>query len=578
MPPNISFLKSDSKMKQKFIFFTVFSFYFLFYALYVLYACINTPMDSDFANMILAADDIIKGNILMNDWHQTGISFLTTDMLFFICGVLLFGISEHAFTFALFSMFIVLSLCVRFLISAPKMSDGGHSYNFFQEILFLAVFGIPATFALTAARSHIGGIFWITASFYFVFKLYNKDFLFKSFKKKSIVTYLLLLIICLTIACFGDSIYLVVGVLPIVFYSFFCLLYLHFSEKKDILKNLSVLFASAFSVLMTFILHKIYYIFSTAESHIFLFSYIAFQPAEKILENLFLYVTILLKLNNAYFLKSKVFEPLTIFYILNSIFVVAGICISFVYICRFIKYEKNKKVKNYKKPDVLCVLLSLSFFFISFVLISTNMLLDTASARYVSYMPAFFCVIIARYFTVEHKINFNIYGFISALKGNKESLKKVLICISEKVRIVHIFSFLFCILLIFGCMYQTIQYNQHEFPSQTKQKNLSHFLIDKNLSSGYANFWDASSVTVYSENQIKVRAVNQSNLNINMYKWFCKNEWYDSPAHFIIYKKSNIALNSEEIQLTLGKPDSILEYGEYSVHIYNHDISKSLIK
>ena len=41
-------------------------------------------MDSDYSNLILEASDILHGNFFMNGWTQTGISFFTTDMLYYL--------------------------------------------------------------------------------------------------------------------------------------------------------------------------------------------------------------------------------------------------------------------------------------------------------------------------------------------------------------------------------------------------------------------------------------------------------------------------------------------------------------
>lgn len=61
--------------------------------IYGIYATgfLRVGIDSDYSNLVLEATDILNGNPFL-EGHQnlTGISFVTTDLLFFIIGVLLY--------------------------------------------------------------------------------------------------------------------------------------------------------------------------------------------------------------------------------------------------------------------------------------------------------------------------------------------------------------------------------------------------------------------------------------------------------------------------------------------------------
>ena len=56
-------------------------------------------MDSDYSNLILEASDILHGNFFMNGWTQTGISFFTTDMLYYLIAVAFIGICQWNYAF-----------------------------------------------------------------------------------------------------------------------------------------------------------------------------------------------------------------------------------------------------------------------------------------------------------------------------------------------------------------------------------------------------------------------------------------------------------------------------------------------
>lgn len=57
-------------------------------------------MDSDYSNLILEASDILHGNFFMNGWTQTGISFFTTDMLYYLIAVAFIGICQESYWIA----------------------------------------------------------------------------------------------------------------------------------------------------------------------------------------------------------------------------------------------------------------------------------------------------------------------------------------------------------------------------------------------------------------------------------------------------------------------------------------------
>lgn len=81
----------------KLMIFLIFCSLFVVYSIRLFYIM---PIDSDYSNLILEASDIIGGNVFLNGWIQTGISFLTTDLLYYIIAVLINGISYNAYVMA----------------------------------------------------------------------------------------------------------------------------------------------------------------------------------------------------------------------------------------------------------------------------------------------------------------------------------------------------------------------------------------------------------------------------------------------------------------------------------------------
>ena len=68
------------------------------------------PMNSDSACMMLEARDILSGNIFLSDWNLTGISFITTDLPWYILGTAVFGVGLNAFRLSVFLMYIFMAV------------------------------------------------------------------------------------------------------------------------------------------------------------------------------------------------------------------------------------------------------------------------------------------------------------------------------------------------------------------------------------------------------------------------------------------------------------------------------------
>ncbi len=56
--------------------------FFAIYGIYLFFAFAQVPMDSDFASLVLEANDILNGNIILKGWHLTDAPFTFTEILF----------------------------------------------------------------------------------------------------------------------------------------------------------------------------------------------------------------------------------------------------------------------------------------------------------------------------------------------------------------------------------------------------------------------------------------------------------------------------------------------------------------
>ena len=112
--------------------------------------------------------------------------------------------------------------------------------------------------------------------------------------------------------------------------------------------------------------------------------------------------------------------------------------------------------------------------------------------------------------------------------------------------------------------------------AETEQSRLADFLAGEGLKNGYGEYWDASSVSLFSGNEVTVRAVVWGGTSFKRYNWFCKSEWYEEPAEFVVIRKSGGEPSAGNTVKAFGEPARRLEYGNYLIYVYDKDLSKEL--
>lgn len=95
----------------------------ILYFCYIYYRVSDLPCNSDTACMLLEAKDILHGNFFLADWQLTGITFITTDMPYFLIGTLIFGVDERAAFLAITLMYVAL-VTASFCCSKTKTAKG----------------------------------------------------------------------------------------------------------------------------------------------------------------------------------------------------------------------------------------------------------------------------------------------------------------------------------------------------------------------------------------------------------------------------------------------------------------------
>lgn len=486
-------------------------------------------LDSDYSNLILEANDIVHGNVFLNGWTQTGISFLTTDLLYYVVAVIIKGVRIE--TYWLASGLMVSAM----LFSAiPLLKMGvGEKYRLTEWIVFLGIGAVPASFGFNVLRAHTGVYIWIFLAIACTSKILVEKSRFK--------LYYILFVISVIMGCMGDAIMYIAFVAPVVLICIRDILSNEASKRKP----LYLLILTAGSVALAVVLEKLYYTLGSANKSSFLESKV-FEDFSNYGYKLCTYAKVILSLNHADFSKKVILSPETFFYFINTLIVVFAFVIMGIHIYDFLIGRKR---------DLIGQMISLGFVLISLVLIMTNVAVDILCARYVGPCPVIFALLIVRYLRDRNIFQLRIIG-------NRVSYAVLAVILSAVLLVYNFVS-------VSGGM--TATYEQEEVRDVLRANGLVR---------GYANFWDASLTTVLSEGEIQVRPISLKK-KAKPFRWGSKKTWYKQEAEFVVVRKPEwhkYGVTYENAVKYLGVPPTVIECGKYKILVYDYDLSQKMNK
>lgn len=112
------------------------------------------------------------------------------------------------------------------------------------------------------------------------------------------------------------------------------------------------------------------------------------------------------------------------------------------------------------------------------------------------------------------------------------------------------------------------------------ESDVANYLSENNLKYGYATFWNAGVNTYATNDNVKVRQISISNGSISPRIWLSDESWYDVEAY---EGQSFLLLTSEQLETfcqgdfsttVFGEPVQILNYEDYTIAIFDYNISK----
>lgn len=499
---------------------------------------LRVGINSDYSNLVLEASDILSGNVFLSDWNLTGITFITTDLLYFIIGVAVAGTTVNAYYVAVILMYFTLLAGALFLLKTK-----GKRTNWIDVVIFLAVGGMPSIYACDILRAHTAVPAFTFFAIYFGIKAYYLIATTNKWQRNICFTMFTLL---LTLCCAGDPIALIIAIVPIVLICLYNLTGNNIINKK---LNIIFLSLSIASVILGKLIDTLFFMAGDANKNSFL-EQKTFTDIDTIRDKFKIYLSSILGMFNASFFGEKLMTINTLWCFLRIIVVLFSFYIMFKSIYNFLKHRNT---------DMVSVVLSLGFLLMSLIFILTDIAVDINSARYIGYLPILSAVLIVRYFKYNDTLITRI--------ANKKISKKSLIVV-------------YSIVLILSNL-APVDFKK----PVTSQDNLAKFLVENGLKNGYAKFWNASHVTLASEGKVNVRAVVYDNdKNIQKFTWFCKNSWYTpDSSNFVVIENSDssndgFGITKESVKKCIGKPGKVLSFENYTIYVYNVDIADRILK
>ena len=518
-----------------------FSIIFLIVVAYSIYAIglfLKVPIDSDYSNLVFEASDILSGNTFLADWNLTGITFVTTDLMYFIFGVMFAGTTINAYYVAIMLMYYTL-LAGALLLLKTK----GKRITVTDLLILLAVGGFPTEYACNILRAHVPVPAFVFLALYFAMKAYYA--IGEKSRTKEII-FLTLYTLFLILGCAGDAITLIIGIAPIVIVCGYNLISNNIIHKK---LNIELIILGGASAIIGTIIEKIFVNIGATNKNSFL-DLKVFGNMDLIESKFRNYIHAILGMYDAYFLGEKLMTINTLWHFLRIIVVLFVFYIMFKSVFDFFKR---------KDTDMLSVILSIGFLIMSLLMILTDIAADVFNSRYIGYFPLLAGVLIVRYFKFNETLHHRI--------------------INRKLKL-RIPLLVFCIILIVSS-FAPVDFKKPE----TKQDRLATFLEENGLEYGYAKFWNASHVTLSSNEKVKVRAVIwDQDQHLQKFTWFCKNSWYNPDySNFVVIESADdlttpFQITEETVTKSIGKPSRILTFEGYTIYIYNKDITDRIVK
>ncbi len=486
------------------------------------------PINSDFANLVLEGNEVLHGNFFRNGWILSGVSFTATDIPFYTLAAAVFGVGLKAYVLAVASM-LFFAMAAGFILMEGAFSRVKEKAA--AAVIFFTVIAVPCEYWLSIARAHTGSMAWAFLGLFFA-----ERYLAEKGRKRDAA----LCCLFFTLSTWGDSVPILALILPLAVVLLWKQALCMIRGTAAGGKNLPAAGLSALGCALGLGLDSLYFALGSADKNDF-FGMIGFTAFEDLGDRFALWFRCLLRMHDGAFWGEDLFRFETLLYFLHCLMILVGFCLAVYHVVQLVRG---------KETDTVCTTLSLGFFILSLFYIVTGASVDELSFRYFSYAPVALAVVMAR-------------DALALAKSweNPGAARTMSLC-ALPVSLLLIIS-------------SALPFSGEEAYDYGADRRLAAALEAKGLTTGYADFWCASKMTVISKEKVNIRAIRGHNGRFSPLKWICKEEWYKEEARFVLVDDAwtVFGVTDDTVTAYFGEPQEIMEIDHLRVYIYDRDIS-----
>lgn len=323
--------------------------------------------------------------------------------------------------------------------------------------------------------------------------------------------------ILLLLALVGDKITIPLLVIPVSIYCIVKLIY----NKNDYKKYLNTLITIGITFAIFFILSKIFYLLDIGiyERNL---PRTCFVPIFVVANNFKLFLLQLMYVFKAEFWG----QPVN--------FAAAGKLVRFaIILCGFAAaYNEIKNLLKNKTVDLITSVLALGIYITTVIMLITNINFGFTHLRYITFFPFAFGIILFR------KLDTISIKLLAPL-----------------------------LIILFIPVMQSLDENYSTLIKSENPQNLIKFLKANNLINGLGTYWNASNITLLTQNELKIRCFIVRDGKITQDKTNTNYDWYNERFNFILLNNPDTVKPEE-----LPKPDEIINFEEYKIYKYKNPV------
>lgn len=539
-------LQLSELFKNKILFTVVAVFSLCIVFLISLLYSFNSGFDFDCAGFLKYTEEIVTGNFTGKHLSNATSNFLFTDFPITALMYLIFGFKDISIYLAGAAEYTLLVFLAAWFAGTGKNTF--HPLNFLVTLILFTVPCYVYSGYIVRNVMHISAM--ILIMIFLLLTSYQDRF--KSKREKTVFWICWFLIVFLS--NFSDELTLYLLTAPIIFSQIF-IIFLG-QKRSDPLVKITITIVACFLAreVNNFLLENECFVFYSNATALFV-------DFDLIFDNILRYFRIIMEYFGSILFGTEVISA-------NTLIAVFGIILMFIaFFCIFVNV---KEFKDNESDFIISVSILFFSFAYTFSSISKSYGLSE-NPRYLAPVYICMCLLIGHNFI-------RIIGIIEKKAPSKTLFRD---------RFSIIVTFGIVLFVAIKCVFSPLDlsFARPECPyNGLNAYALADILESKGLTCGYAPYSDSGVLQVVSEGKIKSHPVLAENSGLVQNSWFTCDEWYDEYANFIYCRKGVedvnefTNMNTEKLTKILGKPYEILDLEQYTVWIWDYDISTRVKK